>query len=345
MQPLSYVAGIPGVSGRPRATPEDFRVREELGFAPSGGGEHVLLKVRKRAANTDWVARRLAAFAQVAAGAVSYAGLKDRQAVAEQWFSVHLPGRPDPDWSACRDEEFVILEHSRHNRKLKRGALRGNAFVITIRELQGDRAELEQRLRRLAALGAPNYFGEQRFGLEGGNLARAEALFAGRERSHDRRRKGLYLSAARAQIFNQALSRRVADRSWNQPLPGDVMMLDGGHSVFVIDAVEPDIVERAAALAIHPTGPLWGSGEPMSRGEVAALERAVAAEFALFRQGLEQAGLRQERRALRARAQGLAWEFQDNETLTVRFSLPAGSYATVVLREVINERNPSPALG
>ncbi len=340
MQGLSYVAGIPGLSGRLRATPDDFVVQEEVGFAPSGSGEHVLLKVRKRAANTDWVARRIAAFAQVDARAVSYAGLKDRQAVAEQWFSVHLPGRPDPDWSACHDEEFKILEHGRHDRKLKRGTLRGNAFAITIRELRGDRAEWEERLQRLAVLGAPNYFGEQRFGLEGGNLDRAAALFAGRERVKDRRKKGLYLSAARAQLFNQVLSRRVADGSWNRPLAGDVMLLDGSHSVFPIDAVEQDSVERVAAMDIHPTGPLWGSGELMSRGNVAALECAVADELALFRQGLEQAGMRQERRALRVRVRDLVWEFHHDESVTVWFRLPAGAYATAVLREMVVSSEP-----
>ncbi|MDQ2694761.1 MAG: tRNA pseudouridine(13) synthase TruD [Pseudomonadota bacterium] len=329
---LAYAFGRPAVGGVLRAAVEDFQVMENLGFAPDGDGEHVFLRVRKRGANTDWVARRLAAFAGVTPMAVGYAGLKDRQAVAEQWFSVHLPAGAR-DWPACREADFEVLEAVRHSRKLRRGALRGNAFRIVIRGLDGPREDLERRLARLGAMGAPNYFGDQRFGREGGNLAAAEAMLAG-QRIRDRHRRGLYLSAARAHLFNQVLSRRVAEGTWNTLLDGEVLMLEGSHSVFA--AVADDTLrQRVADQDLHPTGPLWGSGELLSGGTVRALEQAVADAWPVLSRGLAEAGLRQERRALRVRVQALAWEDIGADAGAVSFQLPAGAYATAVLRELV----------
>ena len=317
-----------------RAAPEDFQVRETVNFALEGVGEHVWLRVRKRDANTEWVARRLAERAGVSAGAVGYAGLKDRRAVTEQWFSVHLPGRPEPDWNGGESDGFRVLEAVRHSRKLRRGALSGNAFRIVAREIEGDSAELAQRLRRIAEHGAPNYFGEQRFGREGGNLERAEALLRGEETARDRHRRGLYLSAARSALFNAVLARRVARGDWNRPLPGETLMLDGSHSIFT--ATEPDaaIHRRVAELDLHPTGPLWGAGELPCQGQARDLERAVAADWPIFRDGLATQGLRQERRALRLRVGDAALDWPDPETAVLRFRLTAGAYATAVLREL-----------
>lgn len=348
--PLPYATTLPNLSGAIRRTPEDFQVWEELGFTASGSGEHALLRVRKRNANTEWVARQLAAFASVTPLAVSYAGRKDRHAVTEQWFSIHLPGRPDPDWVACGDDSFSVLEHHRHHRKLRRGALRGNAFLIVIRDLHGDPAELATRLQQIAQHGVPNYFGEQRFGHDATNLAQAEALLAGRLRVRDRSQRGLYLSAARGWVFNQVLARRLTDGSWDQALPGDVLLVDGRQSVFVVgteDAGKPldmanslddSLRQRVASLELHPTGPLWGHGALLSQGTVRAVEQAVAAEWSTLCQGLEQAGLEAARRALRLRVQDLAWHQSDLTSLTLRFRLTAGAYATTVLRELVHCR-------
>ncbi|MCP5419057.1 MAG: tRNA pseudouridine(13) synthase TruD [Gammaproteobacteria bacterium] len=332
---LAYFLGHPPLSGRIRVVPEDFQVFEELGFGPSGGGEHVLLRIRKRAVNTEWVSRQLAVHAGVPKAAVSYAGLKDRHAVAEQWFTVHLPGRAEPDWAQCGGEDFTVLEHHRHARKLRIGALKGNAFRIVIRDLQGESDGLAERLERLAQNGVPNYFGAQRFGHDGDNLLKAEALFLGRLRVRDRHQRGLYLSAARAQVFNQVLSRRVAQGSWNQPVAGDVMMLDGSHSVFRSATVDADIQQRMRDCDIHPTGPLWGRGELLSQEGVEALERTVAAEYPIFCQGLEAAGMKQERRALRMPVRNMALERPADGSAVISFRLPAGAYATVVLRELV----------
>lgn len=340
MMVLPYAHGRPPIQGRWRVAPEDFQVREELGFALDGAGEHIWLWVCKRGANTEWVARRLAERAGVPMGAVSYAGLKDRHAVTEQWFSVHLPGKVDPDWNADPHPDFTVLSATRHSRKLRRGALSGNAFCITVRDVQGDPAALTARFERIIAQGVPHYFGEQRFGREAGNLERAEALLSGREKVRDRHQRGLYLSAARSALFNAVLARRVAEGSWDVALPGEALMLAGSHSFFTAEVVDETIRQRVAAFDVHPSGPLWGAGELRSSGAVRELEEVVASQFLVFRDGLAAAGLEQERRALRLIVEDARLEYPEARTAVLNFRLPAGAYATTVLRELIDEPPP-----
>jgi len=330
-----YVTTTPEISGTIRTAPEDFQVDEDLGFEPDGAGEHVFLKIRKRNANTDWVARQIARVAGVRPGDVSYAGMKDRNAVTTQWFSVQLPGRDMPDWTPLLSDNLQVLSSLRNSRKLRRGALRGNRFMLVVRGLSAASSELEQRLQRIALQGVPNYFGEQRFGQDAGNLDKAEAMFTGKLKVRDRHVRGLYLSAARSQLFNQVLSQRVAAGTWNRALPGEALMLEGTHIVFVADTVDATIEQRLAALDIHPTGPLWGRGLSLARGQALAIEQAALAGFEIFRSGLEQAGLSQERRALRLPVADFQWQFPGNDSVQLSFRLPAGAYATSVLRELV----------
>lgn len=344
---LPHAGGRPVARGRIRVQPEDFEVAEVLGFEPDGQGEHAFLRVRKRGANTEWVARRLAAFAGVRPRDVGYAGLKDRLAVTEQWFSVCLPGRPDPDWSALGEPGIEVLEARRNGRKLRRGALAGNRFRLEIRDLaEGapddrvmdppvDRAALEERLRRVAERGVPNYFGPQRFGIRGGNLAKAQAVFLDRRRERDRHKRGLYYSAVRAVLFNRVLAARVEAGLWDSGLAGDAMMLEGSRSFFVAQEVDATILARLAALDIHPSGPLWGRGVLASAGEARAFEETILAPFAAWRAGLEAEGLDQGRRSLRLRVADLAWDWPAPERLVLRFRLPPGAYATTLLREIL----------
>jgi tRNA pseudouridine13 synthase len=256
-------------AGQIRAVPEDFQVVEMASVTPEGEGEHSWLYVRKRASNTDWVAAQLARHAGVPRSAVSYAGLKDRNAVTEQWFSVHLPGRPDPDWRALDSDAVRVLRALRHSRKLKTGALRGNRFRICIRQCDFSAARLQQRLQQLAAGGFPNYFGRQRFGRQGANLGAAAHWLFGARRRLSRHQRGLYLSAVRAALFNRVLSARVADGSWNALRVGEAVQLQGKSACFVADAVDEELRERLEALQIHPTGPLCGAGQILARDAAA----------------------------------------------------------------------------
>ena len=334
--PRAHGAAV--LSARIRAVPEDFTVEEIDAFAPSGAGEHLLLTVRKRGMNTAHAARRIAAWAGVAESAIGYAGLKDRHALTTQRFSVWLPKRVAPETSALafadERESLEVLDAVWHARKLPRGALAGNRFVLTLREVAGDVDAVDARLRAIAARGVPNFFGEQRFGRGGGNVDKALAMFAGRRVKREER--GHLLSAARSALFNRVLEARVRRDVWDRGLDGEVWMLDGSRSVFGPEPWSEALAARLASFDIHPTGPLWGRGALRSAGEALALETAALAEGdgPALCAGLERAGLAQERRALRLRPQDLAWDRPEPAVLRLGFALPAGAYATTVLAEL-----------
>ncbi len=331
--PCAY--GAPPITGQLRVTPEDFVVREWLGFAADGAGDHWLLTVRKRGANTHWVAKQLAKLAQIHPRDVGFAGLKDRNAVTEQAFTVPVRSAVGDAWAGMTGDGFEVLAAVRHRRKLKRGALRGNDFEITVRAVHGDTAALALRLQTMAAQGVPNYFGPQRFGIEGGNLLRARQWLSGEIELHDRLERGFALSAARSAIFNAVLARRVTDGTWNQLRAGDVANLDGSNSIFGVAAPDEVLTERCRQLDIHPTGPLWGEGELKSQGEVAELERQIAASEPPFADGLGKARLEQERRALRLRVSNVEWTLEA-DLLRLKFRLPRGTFATAVLHELLD---------
>jgi len=338
---LAYAYGKPTASGQLRLAAEDFCVTEIPLLEPDGEGEHVWLWVRKRNENTPWVAGQLARLAGVHPRQVSYAGLKDRRAVTEQWFSIQLPGREAPDWAALDSDSLTVLRHARHSRKLRRGALKGNRFSITVRDIQTDEGDLEKRLTLIGAEGVPNYFGEQRFGRDAGNLHNAQQLFANPRRRMPRNRRSLALSAARSFLFNQVLSRRVNAATWNVPVDGDAMQLSGSHSFFIAESIDAELMARVHKKDIHPTGPLHGRGETPAQGACRQLEQAVLAGFVEWCAGLEAAGLKQDRRALRLMVQDLRWQRTGTADLLLEFSLPAGAYATCVLRELIQAAAPA----
>ena len=326
---LAVVAGF-------KREPEHFIVDELLGFEPGGGGEHLWLRVEKRNENTEQLARRLARWANVKPMAVSYSGMKDRFALTRQWFSIQLPGakQRDIDFAQCPAN---VIEHVFHSRKLKRGTHRFNRFEILLKDVQGDRAQIDARLQYIARHGVPNYFGSQRFGRNGDNIAQVLAMFGGESKPSPHLRS-ILLSAARAYLFNAVLSQRVADGSWLQPMPGDVCNLDGSGSVFGFCADDASIITRMSAGGVHLTGPLWGKAEADANGcataDTAALELAVAQRFPELKKGLEVAGLRLERRALRLMPRELEFQWGACD-LTIGFHLTKGAFATTVLRELL----------
>ena len=330
-------ASASNVTGILRSTHGDFEVTETLTFEPEGNGEHLYLLAEKRGVTTRAVQQMLASRCGVPLRDVSYAGMKDKHAVARQWFSVRRPqrenfvlgeslqlgsarGYPSQDKSLQpRECEGVplkptsegqtgvrILRHDRHRRKLRRGELKHNHFRVRIRALAGDP---ETSLARLRAVGAPNYFGEQRFGATGENVTAAlDWVRAGKPRISPFLRS-VYLSSMRSFLFNEVLAERVADGTWRCLLDGE------------------------AELAGVPTGPLWGRGRPPSTGAARALEERMLRAHGEITQALEFVGLRQQRRALATTPKELSWRVE-NSALTLKFALDPGTYATSVLREV-----------
>lgn len=332
---LPHPWGAPTASGVARSVPEDFQVDEIPAFTPSGEGEHVLLHLRKRGRNTEDVARQLASLCHVPMVAVGYAGLKDRDAVTSQWFSVQLPGKtPEPDWQRLESPELQLLDRVRHHKKIRRGVLAGNRFILTLRQWRDPHHETETRLARIAEQGVPNYFGPQRFGHANHNLHQALALFRGQRRKLSRHKRGLYLSAARSFLFNTWLADRVRQGNWDRLEVGDVAQLDGSHSVFPVTEVDSSLTSRLREQDLHPTGPLWGRGTSMAQGTALAGEESLAREFPEFCQGLEAAGMEAERRPTRLKVTEPMWESPAPDEFRLSFTLPPGGYATTVLREV-----------
>ncbi|MBB1318034.1 tRNA pseudouridine(13) synthase TruD [Shewanella sp. SR43-4] len=333
MKELHYLFGKPISQADLRTHNSDFIVQEILPFTPTGEGEHHMLHVRKNGMNTVYVAEILAKFAKVHPKEVTYAGQKDKNAITEQWFGIRIPGKETPEWAQLNDEKLTILSSSRHSKKLRIGALLGNRFVLTLRNIT-DATDVDMRLQQIAKLGVPNYFGEQRFGHDGKNLILGRQMLSGGRNIKDRHKRSMYLSAVRSNIFNQVVSFRLANHHI-ETLIGDCVMLAGSKSYFTVEAWDAVLTTRLAEKDIQLAAPLWGRGTPLAQGDALAVEMMPLAEFSADLQGLEEAGLTQERRPLLLEPQGMKWQF-DADTLTLEFILPAGSYATSVLRELVD---------
>jgi tRNA pseudouridine13 synthase len=318
-----------------KACAEDFQVDEVLDIPLSGEGEHLWLWVEKRNLNTEEAARRLAKAAGVPLRTVSYAGLKDRQALTRQWFSLHLPGKADPNLSAAQNDTLSILKQTRHSRKLQRGAHSANGFTLRLTALAADRAALDERLEAMQRTGVPNYFGTQRFGFQGGNVFDAQQYAERQALPEQRNVRSRLLSTARSFLFNRMLAARVADGTWNRAQVGDLLAFTDSRSFF--PACEAECSDpRLAILDLHPTGALWGEGGSVATGDCAALENAIAGEHQALCSWLARAGLAQERRILRLPIGGLTWHYPEPDILQLEFVLPAGCFATVVVRELVD---------
>ena len=318
---------VPLVAATIRSTPSDFDVTEELGYEFDGDGEHDFLFIEKIGTNTEWLSRQLASFADVPPRDVGYSGLKDRNAVTRQWFSV--PRWNSPDWDGISIEGATVLDVQRHSKKLRRGAHKANHFKIVLRpnktgsepfllaSQKGSDPFLE-RLRLIGEQGVPNYYGEQRFGREGANVRLADDWAAGKRLP--RHKRSIAISSARSFLFNNFLHERVLDGTWNRILPGDLANLDGTGSVFGVDEVDDDIKRRCDEMDLHPAAELAGDGSNCGHD---SWQRA-------FDKGRVKPGSR----SLRLNVRDLRAEVDVNG-VELGFTLGRGAFATSVLRELI----------
>jgi cysteine synthase A len=324
-----------GVGYRLREEPEDFVVEELPAFAPSGSGGHTYVRVEKRLRTTEQVARILAREAGVAPRDVGYAGRKDRLALTTQWFSV--PGLA-PAAALALDEVGVrVLEAIPHPHKLRTGVLRGNRFRLRVRGVSPELADrASARLEALVRSGMPNRFGAQRFGRDGDNAERARAVLARSTRPRDGRAARFLVSALQAAVFNDVLERRP----WppQQLVLGDVAEVHASGGVFVVEDLARE-QPRADAFEVSATGPLFGSRMRWGAGQAAALEREAFEAWGVappesFRapRGLR---IRGGRRALRVRPEAARCAYDGEATLELEFTLPPGSYATVLVESLL----------
>jgi tRNA pseudouridine13 synthase len=326
----SRAYGAPLFDATIRSTPADFDVTEELGYEFDGEGEHDYLYVEKIGANTEWLSRQLAQFADLPARDVGYSGLKDRNAVTRQWFSV--PRWNSPDWATVDIEGAKLLDVQRHSKKLRRGAHKANHFRIVLRPPQRGQSPFREkgsdpvgeRLRLIAERGVPNYFGPQRFGRDGGNVELANAWSSGKRLP--RHKRSIAISSARSFLFNESLHARVLDGSWDQLRKGDVANLDGTGSVFDVEVLDDVLIKRCGEMDIHPAGMLWGDG---------AGTTSVPDNRENWLAALSGARVKVAHRSLRLRVSNLRWHL-DSDALALEFRLGSGAYATSVLREIGN---------
>ena len=333
---LTYLHGKPQGHGVLKANPEDFVVVEDLGFEPDGEGEHILVRILKNGCNTRFVADALAKFLKIHAREVSFAGQKDKHAVTEQWLCARVPGNAMPDLSKFELEGCKVLEYARHKRKLRLGALKGNAFTLVLREVS-KRDDVEARLQAISERGVPNYFGAQRFGIGGSNLQGALRWAQSDAPVRDRNKRSFWLSAARSALFNQIVSERLKKTDFNQVVDGDALQLSGRGSWFVAAQEEQtELQRRVDEKELMITAALPGSGEWGTQRDALAFEEAAVADETALQSLLLREKVDASRRAMLLYPQQLSWNWWDDVTVELRFWLPAGSFATSVVRELIN---------
>ena len=332
MLELAYLKTAPKQTALLKAECADFVVKENLGYSMAGEGEFVAVRVRKTDANTLFVGEKLAQFAGISARNMSYAGLKDRRAVTEQWFSLQMPGKTTPDFGDFQLEGIEILEVTRHNRKIRTGSLDGNYFDILLRNaIEND--DLKVRLENLSKFGFPNYFTEQRFGRDGHNLTQALRWAKGEIQVKDRKKRSFYLSAARSEVFNLVVSERLKQGVANRVLPNDIVQLSGSHSWFVADEKEDlNVLQlRLEQGDLQLTAPLIGeTAQP-----ACSLENDIVQQHQDIVNLMKQERLKPARRPLLMKPKDFNWQFEETG-LRLKFYLSAGSYATALVRELVN---------
>lgn len=338
LAPLPFVTqALPGIGGHIKEQPEDFEVEEVPAYEPAGEGSFLYLWIEKRDMGAEYFLRTLARRLDMPVGEVGTAGMKDRRAVTRQMVSV--PEGVEAHLGKIDGDGIRLLRVNRHSNKLRAGHLRGNKFTILIRSPAVDSAEkLVPLLETIRRHGFPNFYGPQRFGKDGETAALGLALLRGERPPRGRpspflRRLGV--SAAQSLFFNHWLEKRLQDGLFDRVLLGDVMTKLPFGGLFVVQdlAAEQARFERREIVY---TGPMFGrklyaSAAVASEREGAVLQEAGLESRHFFGFGKLLSGTR---RAAIVYPDDLQAETV-SEGVRVRFTLPSGCYATVLLRELM----------
>jgi tRNA pseudouridine13 synthase len=326
---------IPGIGGEVKKTPEDFRVEEVPLYEPSGEGTHLYIRVEKIGVSTLNAAAHIAKTLGIRADDVGFAGLKDVQAVAVQTFSVEHSD--EESVRKIENEDIRILSISRHTNKLRKGHLQGNKFKIRVRNADASKAgEAVEILRILGERGMPNYFGPQRFGYDRRNHETGRQLLqSGRRRL--RPKEQIILNAFQSYFFNLILGERI--QTLDKLFEGDFAYLHRNGAVFKV--ADPAVEEpRLRSFEISPSGVLYGYKTPLAEGMQGEIERRVLADSGVPEEDWKKSGLRGERRALRVKIENIEYGWE-GDAFNIAFYLPSGSYATIVLRELMKSSDPN----
>lgn len=332
--PLSLTANLPGIGGRIRHVPEDFEVEELPAYEPCGSGDFLYLWIEKRDMGAEYFVRLVARRLGIGPGEIGTAGLKDRHAVTRQMVSV--PARVEDQLSHLEGEGIRLLRVGRHGNKLRPGHLHGNRFRILVRDVEATAGErLVPLLDRLRNEGLPNYYGPQRFGRDGETVQRGLAMLHGQKTRCSPFLRKLALSAAQSALFNHYLGQRLADGFLRRVLPGDVMAKWPAGGMFVVADQAAEQARFDARETVH-AGPIFGRKTFAAAAEAAAREATVLVEAGLAPAAFSGFGklLQGTRRHNLVYVDDLA-AGQEPEGIRLTFTLPAGSYATVLLREIM----------
>lgn len=336
LENLPYLYGKPVASAKLKAKPEHFVVKEDLGFEFTGEGEHLMVKIRKSGENTSFVANELARFCGVKSKDIGWAGLKDRHAVTEQWLSIHLPKSDAPDFSQFEAmyPTVQVLETSRHNKKLRPGDLQGNYFELTLSEVT-DIAALEKRLEQVLESGVPNYFGAQRFGRDGHNVEEARRWGRENVRTRNQNKRSLYLSSARSWIFNLIVGKRIESGCFYQPVAGDILELNA-EQVTVNESNLVALNESVLSGEAVITAALAGDNALPTELKAEELEQQILDSEPDLMALIRGNRMRHDRRDILLKPEDLSYSTTEDE-VTLKFSLCSGSFATSIVRELVNE--------
>jgi tRNA pseudouridine13 synthase len=333
---------------------QDFLVTEELSFElnhdnESGSQqlEHLYLYIQKTSLTSYQLVELLADYFDIEQSRVGYAGLKDKKAITKQWFSVYLPGKfKSLDIEMLIGSQMVtatnsvrysgqceILKAQWYSGKIRRGAIARNQFKITLRSKTKIPPAVFERLESISKMGFPNYFSEQRFGIEGQNIKLIDSWVKNKTIPEPKLHSILF-SAARSRLFNNILNSRIESENWNQAIAGDYYMLNGTNTCFEVKSLDHNISERCKSGDIHPCASLWGVGNPKILAEAGEIESQCLRQFKSWCQFLEEKQLKIAYRSMRCLVQNLHWQSLNNTDLELNFALPSGSYATALLHEL-----------
>ena len=331
--------GAPGINGRIKQEPEHFVVQEIPLYLPEGQGEHVYLTLRRKGITTRNLQKDLAGLFKIKEGSVGYAGLKDKQALTTQTFSLHVFDL-DPDEAGQRVTENLdveVLSTGRHKNKLKRGHLLGNSFNILLAGAgEEDLEQAKATAQVLSQIGAPNFYGEQRFGKKGDNAELGRQALLGRG-PRQKWLRTLVLSAFQSRLFNQWLTERMQRDEFLTIIPGDVAKKTDTGGIFIVEDAQED-QQRFDRGEITYTGPIYGSKMRMARDRAGELEDAILEEQGLDPQAFGRARLTGSRRPVRLDLAGLNLELTE-QGIWFKFALPKGAYATSVMREFTKDQS------
>jgi tRNA pseudouridine13 synthase len=343
-EPPSVSRDLDPIHGRLGPDPDDFQVDEIPAYGPSGSGPHLYVRVKKRLLTTPELVHLVAKAAGVAEPTVGHAGMKDKHAVTTQWLSLPLPCREPQSWEL--PDSVEVLETGMHTNKIRTGHLHGNRFTLRLVALEPEDKPRFLALWTRIAAGIFNGFGEQRFGHAGSNLHRALEWLGGQRSLHGPRARflrKLNVSVIQSEIFNRYLTRRV-EASLASPLLGEVLRLKGSGAHFVVKN-PTDEQPRWDARDTLPTGPMVGSRVyPAAEDAALAIEAAATREVCpepqqLERLNAEASGTRRDLLLFLAQP---GYEWVNDQIIKISFELPAGAYATQVLRELTHRPWLSP---